>query len=462
MKIRRSNPLLLTLLLLMTMLLLPLNGRSVQGQETINVILTPSAVEVDAGDTFTLRVQVQSGTEAFTGVNVFLNFDPSHLQVNSITRIENFDFDRPNNGYDNATGEAEYGSANIDPLTGTIDFIEIEFTAVSAAASTDITFSTSGLRMTTVTNGLNPLPIAVQGASVTINAQPDAVSVLLTPDTVTVDEGQTFTLTAQVQSGTQAFSAVEAAINFDPTYLAVNELTLVGSFISPDNDLSDNFDNGSGTIDVVAGIAGGTSGTVSFLEIEFTALTDISSTDVLFATGGSRTTQVAFGLNPLEIEVAGSTITINDVVQTATLNGSVTFQGRLDQTETLRVRLYEAGTTNLLLDTTTNVDAAGNFTLPGLQPGAYSIAVKINTHLQEVEEMTLVAGSNTVTFDELLAGDANNDNFVDLGDFSLLSSTFNQVGSDLPADFNNDSIVDLADFSLLSGNFGLSGEVPAN
>ena len=59
-----------------------------------------------------------------------------------------------------------------------------------------------------------------------------------------------------------------------------------------------------------------------------------------------------------------------------------------------------------------------------------------------------------------LAGDANDDDVVNLADFSILASVFGTA--DARADFNGDGFVTLADFSILAANFGKSlGDLPA-
>ena len=64
----------------------------------------------------------------------------------------------------------------------------------------------------------------------------------------------------------------------------------------------------------------------------------------------------------------------------------------------------------------------------------------------------------------LPAGDANNDNIVDIGDFGLLVNAYNsdskiaKSGYDYHADFNCDGVVDIADFGLLVNNYGTQGD----
>src|SRR5262249_39440782 len=59
------------------------------------------------------------------------------------------------------------------------------------------------------------------------------------------------------------------------------------------------------------------------------------------------------------------------------------------------------------------------------------------------------------------AGDLNNDNCVDITDFSTLRSSFGwtcgEPAYNANADYDNDCISEVTDFSLLRGNFGACG-----
>jgi hypothetical protein len=72
---------------------------------------------------------------------------------------------------------------------------------------------------------------------------------------------------------------------------------------------------------------------------------------------------------------------------------------------------------------------------------------------------TLGANHLNVT---LLNGDSNQDNEVGIGDYSLLSASYNKslgdVGYNAEADLNGDDTVDIGDYALLSANDGLVGD----
>ena len=65
----------------------------------------------------------------------------------------------------------------------------------------------------------------------------------------------------------------------------------------------------------------------------------------------------------------------------------------------------------------------------------------------------------------LRAGDANNDNVIDIGDFGALVNAYNsditkpKSGYDAHADFNGDGTVDITDFGLLVNNCNVSGDL---
>lgn len=111
----------------------------------------------------------------------------------------------------------------------------------------------------------------------------------------------------------------------------------------------------------------------------------------------------------------------------------------------------------------TMTDAYGNYTLSNLPSGAFQIAIKGENTLRVLLPVTMLqAGANPLPDITLLAGDANDDNFVSAVDFSLLASAYGQcLGTSSyngKADFNNDQCVSAADFSLLSANYGKQGQ----
>ncbi|MEM7802890.1 MAG: dockerin type I domain-containing protein [Chloroflexota bacterium] len=188
----------------------------------------------------------------------------------------------------------------------------------------------------------------------------------------------------------------------------------------------------------------------------------------------AETTTAASGSFTLEASASNGQVSATDTatltIQSmgeSDLTGSLTLQGRSEHSIDLTLKVYALDdSVNPLYTFETSSSAAGEFSVGGILPGTYQMAVKTSMHLQRVQEVTLLDGTNIGTFGEQLAGDANSDNEVTLVDFSLLADAFNTLEGELDyfanADFNGDQTITLVDFSLLADNFNTVGEeVPA-
>ena len=154
------------------------------------------------------------------------------------------------------------------------------------------------------------------------------------------------------------------------------------------------------------------------------------------------------------------------LIDPAMLASAVTLQGRPAAPDVrweipLHVVVTPQGGGAAVFDGEVTTDENGQFELNALTPGDYRLWVKGSHMLAVAQDVTVVAGENTVTVGVLREGDTDGNNLVNLTDFSLLAATFGkQVGDggyDERADFNGDGIVNLLDFSLLATNFGQAG-----
>ena len=178
------------------------------------------------------------------------------------------------------------------------------------------------------------------------------------------------------------------------------------------------------------------------------------------------------------------------------ISGSIRFQGRDIADLAIRVRLdltqNKAQGTALTTPYVASNDAdrnapgiqltlnaKGQFVLPQVPPGKYSLFAKSFHYLRgrisrdSVVVTDSIGVASPVTFKfvsadsalrvaELRGGDANNDNRIDLADFGVLVTHFGTSGfgaSDAAwrTDFNGDGVINLADFALLQSNFGEVG-----
>jgi len=275
-----------------------------------------------------------------------------------------------------------------------------------------------------------------------------------------------------VDAGAQQVDGAQAFLSFDPNALVVvdaagapsNSIIAGSSFAS---HLANSVDNAAGLISYSDGVAPGSApltGRFTLATIRFKGKLPSGGAEVAFSRTWPRESKLTLaGANVLgtarggRYQVAGSM-----------LQGTMRLAGRplppaASQAVPLRVRLYTAGTATLVQETSVTSDAGGSFSVP-VPPGTYDIVVKHSQSLSaRVRNVTFGGGAVAVSFGVLLTGDANNDDAINMADFSTLRTTFlrvcDQAGFDGSADFNADCIVDISDFSLLQAGFLRSGPI---
>lgn len=183
-------------------------------------------------------------------------------------------------------------------------------------------------------------------------------------------------------------------------------------------------------------------------------------------TATATATPTATGTQTL-VDTATPTATATVITATATATatgtpfasvwGQVTLQGRPgapDPAWVLPVTVNVSGVGTFQ----TTTDQYGRFMVAVPAPRIVDIRVKGATTLSNIKNnVPAIAGIVNVDFGTLVAGDCNNDNLVDVVDFSIFRSQFGTANPQ--SDFNGDTWVDVADFSLLRSNFWRSGDI---
>lgn len=112
--------------------------------------------------------------------------------------------------------------------------------------------------------------------------------------------------------------------------------------------------------------------------------------------------------------------------------------------------------------TTIELGANGEFFLPEVLPGQYTLAIKGSKWLRVTQPVDTRNGDVTGILAFLKAGDANDDNTIDVLDLDALIQFFDKCegdeGFNNNADFNCDGCVDVLDLDLLIRNFDAEGE----
>ncbi|OGN96320.1 MAG: hypothetical protein A2Z71_06475 [Chloroflexi bacterium RBG_13_50_21] len=291
------------------------------------------------------------------------------------------------------------------------------------------------------------------------------VMLVIAPPVIPVAVGQNFDLVLKVQAGAQLVDGAAAYVNFDPAYLQVVSITPGSSLTLT---LQNNYDNNIGLVNFAAGVLppnSPPSGTFTLATITFNAQALTPGTPIYFDNANPRLSDITYGGHSILDGTQGGTVKITP---NATIDGGVILQGRSDPPHTswsvpLTVKLTLPGQTTPIYNLTPTTDDSGHFTLSGIPTGNYDVWVKNSHTLQNMQTITLGEGTNGFNFGELKEGDADDNNFVTILDFSILATSFGkgqgEAEFDARADFNEDDWVTMLDFTLLATNFGQGGSI---
>ncbi|MBM3190863.1 MAG: hypothetical protein FJZ90_19360, partial [Chloroflexi bacterium] len=116
---------------------------------------------------------------------------------------------------------------------------------------------------------------------------------------------------------------------------------------------------------------------------------------------------------------------------------------------------------------TATTDVQGRFDSPCMPFGTWDFYVRDLHSLRRVaEDVTIntLTGTAIVNFCELIEGDVNADDFIDVSDLAIFGAGYGlnqgQPGWDPRCDLNNDKTVNVQDLALLGANYGKSGFFP--
>ncbi|MBK8027731.1 MAG: hypothetical protein IPK19_41710 [Chloroflexi bacterium] len=304
----------------------------------------------------------------------------------------------------------------------------------------------------TATASPTPSPTSTTGTGAIVSLAPAS--------TTTMVDG-VFDVAIWVKAGALPVNTAAGYLDFDPALLQVEQITGGGTLTTV---LANSFNNVSGQVNYAAGLFGSTAtGDFVLATVRFRAEAPTLQTAITFNHVIPRQTDVfTEGGDSILAGVEEAIVTVHE----SNLDLSVTLQGRPPAPHArwvvpLHVMIRNQTTNVLVLDTTLTTDTSGHVTITGLANGTYRVWAKHSTGLAVVQDIVVTGGSQTLNLSVLREGDANNNNSVTIGDFSILASSFGSVsggaGFDARADFNGDSAVTVGDFSLLASNFGLVG-----
>lgn len=125
------------------------------------------------------------------------------------------------------------------------------------------------------------------------------------------------------------------------------------------------------------------------------------------------------------------------------------------------VNFYSAGTSNLVGSVTDNTDSSGSASsvnTPGevVNGQSYDIVLKVSYCLSKKLSNIVWPPSSALNFGTLLAGDLNDDNYINNFDWSNMNTNWRTANA--IADINQDGLVNTIDWGIMNKNWWVSGQ----
>jgi len=310
----------------------------------------------------------------------------------------------------------------------------------TSAATTTINGGGVG-RVLTVTGAVN---VALSGLKFTNGIAADGGGVYTSASTLTFTGVQIHSNTATARGG--GLFTTAGTVTFNNSTISLNTAPNGGGVYTL-----------AGTVKILGGSVTNNTGTTTGGGV-FTQAGTLSST----------TGAIVGNIAATDAQIHTVVGAVTDAEQPTIIEAQVVLEGRpiapnVQWVTSVKITITPSAGGSAVFDQTVVTNETGGFTVT-VTPGAYKIRVKGVHTLARVITATLVPGTNIIQIPPLLEGDGNDDNLVNILDFSLLATSFgklsSQVGFNPLVDFNDDDLVNILDFSLLATNFAKIGEVP--
>ena len=430
--------------------------------------IDPPVATIPVSGTVTVDIVIDNVNDLY-GVALELTFDPARVEVvdddpgQPGVQIDPGTCPAPNfvvqNIANNSAGTINYDVASLapsPPCNGTGEVASITFHRIGPGTS-PVHFNSWLL---SDTNGV-PIPVATQDGS--IEGHVDVAQLWIDPPWDTVPVSGTVTLDIAIDNVNDLYG-IQLELSFDPTKVEVVDADLgspgiqitPGSCPQPDFVVRNEADNSVGTIIYAVTSLNPTpacNGSGDVASVEFHGLGEVEDTPIHFNDWLMSDTD-GFSIPATAQDGA------LDVIPGGTIIGTVLLQGRTDRSGAAVTA--ESGST-IVDSTVTNADGSYELAVPA---GTYLVRVEMALYLDAEKTGVVVTEGSVITLAtvELLGGDSNDDDLVNVQDLAIIGSHFLFVcgdpGWDNRADINVDCVVNILDLSLAGVNFHLTSPVP--
>ncbi|MFZ1473319.1 MAG: cohesin domain-containing protein, partial [Anaerolineae bacterium] len=134
------------------------------------IFQAPQSSTVMVGDTFTVTVRVQAGSQPVNGAAAYLNFDPAIVQVQALTAGASLPV-LIQSQFSNSAGTVDFAAGAFSGFpSGTFDVVQVRLSALAPSAGMPLVFNLTPPRRTDVTFGAGSiLAGAVDGVVIVAN-----------------------------------------------------------------------------------------------------------------------------------------------------------------------------------------------------------------------------------------------------------------------------------------------------
>ena len=316
--------------------------------------------------------------------------------------------------------------------------------------------------------------ILVRTNKISFQAAGGTATLTLNPSTSTVTTGSTFNVAIVLNTGGQSSAGADARLNYNPQDLEVQDFNsgTSGIQIQPGTNVGPLFsqttwnsvDPATGKINfsgVINSGAAGYNGTGTLATITFKALRVASSSSVTFDyTDGSENDSNVWlkttGTDVTDLLLSVGTGSYNLIPPSVPTTVRFQLQGRSGKADTTNTtfEIRNVGQVPLVFqknDLTTDATGNGSLTITSVPTGNYDFKIKVSNYLTKTLPNTSLNAPLTLDFGTLLGGDLNNDNIVNVLDFTYLVSKWNTA--DTIADITKSGQVNGGDFVVIDSNW---------
>ena len=206
-----------------------------------NLVLLPAYQTVSNNGTFDIAIQIQANGDPVGGVQVYLDFDPTKLAVNSITPVTAWNGKSVvvlERSFDDVAGYVAFSAGILGgSTTGTFTIATINFISKASTANTSISFHFNPydlVRNTAIAAGgtSNMLLNTTTGAGVTVTGgsptAPQLVSLAVTPAASSIAAGQTQQFTVNATYSDKSNANITSIVTWTSSNQAVATIDTAG------------------------------------------------------------------------------------------------------------------------------------------------------------------------------------------------------------------------------------------